>query len=251
MTIKLFLLFISVVLINPAQGKDADFGLFKRSLNDTEHGYQRVIDPTGSAPAKRVEVFEVRPGDCDSNSSWNDCHSDRERSELSEANKNTKNGDEYWYGWSFYLDKDFPNIYPAKVTLGQFHQRNSQPVWMFELGKDGLYLTNLVSGTSERYALLAEGLLRGQWHKIKVQVKWSKRKEGIFNVWLNGVRKLSFRGATMNAKNVYFKYGLYRAFLSRYYSLNTSGQSDITEVPTQKIYYANVKRASTRKGLRN
>ncbi len=250
MTIKILLsFFVAVIFICPAQGQEGNFGLFKRSLNNTVHGYQIVIDPTGSAPTKQVEAFEVRPGDCFSNSSWNDCRSDRERSELSEANKNTVEGDEYWYSWSFFLTKDFPCIYPTKVTLGQFHQLNSHPVWMFEHGKEGLYLSKLVSGATERYALLAEDTLRGKWHKIEIHVKWSKDKGGFFNVWLDTVRKVNFQGQTMDAKNVYLKYGLYRAFLSRYQQSNTQGKSIAIEVPKQKIYYANVKRATSRKGL--
>ncbi|MEH6346150.1 MAG: polysaccharide lyase [Bermanella sp.] len=250
MKIKILLLFfVAVVFICRAQGQEGDFGLFNRSLNNTAHGYQIVIDPTGSAPTKQVEAFEVRPGDCFSNSSWNDCRSDRERSELSEANKNTVEGDEYWYSWSFYLAKDFPNISPTKATFGQFHQRSSHPIWMFEHNKEGLYLTKLVSGVIEKYALLAEDTLRGKWHKIEIHVKWSKDKDGFFNVWLDTVRKVSFQGQTMDAKNVYFKYGLYRAFLSRYQPLNIQGNLDAIEVPKQKIYYANVKRATSRKGL--
>ena len=41
-----------------------DFGSFKRLLNDRPYGYRVVEDPTGSAPTRRVERFEVRPGDC-------------------------------------------------------------------------------------------------------------------------------------------------------------------------------------------
>lgn len=250
MTLKIFLLFfMGAVFICPTQGQDGNFGLFKRSLNNTAHGYQIVIDPTGSAPSKQIEVFEVRPGDCFFNSSWNDCRSDRERSELSEANKNTIEGDEYWYSWSFFLAKDFPNIYPTKATFGQFHQLNSHPIWMFEHSKEGLYLTKLVSEMTKKYALLAENMLRGKWHKIETHVKWSKEKSGFFNVWLDGVRKVSFQGQTMDAKNVYFKYGLYRAFLSRYPSLNALGNVGAAAVPMQKIYYANVRRATSRKGL--
>lgn len=48
------------------------FGPFVLSLNDTRHGYQVVRDPTGAAPSKQVERFEVRPGDCNRNGGWDD-----------------------------------------------------------------------------------------------------------------------------------------------------------------------------------
>jgi hypothetical protein len=48
----------------------------------------------------------------------------------------------------------------------------------------------------------------------------------------------------MTAKKVYFKYGVYRSFMSRY-----KKQFKTTEVSSQTVYYSNVKKAYKRKDL--
>lgn len=220
-----------------------DFGPFMRSLNNKDHGYLIKEDVTGSAPTKLIEVFEVRPGDCFWNRwGWNDCDNDRERSELSEKNKETAAGSEYWYEWNIYFPEEYLNVYPTKTSLGQFHQDKSSVIWMFQNSDGGYHLSDQT--TNEYYKLIDEDDLRGKWHKIEIQVKWSKGSDGFFRVWVNGEQKVDLRGQTMNAERVYFKYGVYRSFLRRYkWSYAES------EVPTQKVYFSNVKRGYTRDSL--
>lgn len=222
-----------------------DFGDFKRSLNHTDYGYMQVPDPTGGAPVPITERFEVRPGDCDSNSGWNDCTNDRERSELSQRTRRATPGTMAWYGWSIYLPKDYVNVFPTKVALGQFHQQDAHVIWMFQNADGGYYLDDQVPGKTRRYyPLIAKGEMRGRWHRIEVQVNWQTDATGYFRVWVDGVQKVDYAGPTMTARKVYFKYGLYRSFLSRYKTKNHTDQ-----VPAQTVYYANVKRAVTRNGL--
>ena len=222
------------------------FGEIKRSLNNKPHGYAVIEDPTGSAPTKRVEVFEVRPGDCAKSKGWDDCKKDRERSELSESGKKrARSGSEYWYGWNIYFPKDYINIYPTKTALGQFHQDGSHPVWMFQNGKGGYHLDDQVYGGTRKYfELISEKNLRGQWYQIEVHAKWEKDRTGIFQVWVNGELKVDYTGQTMTAKKVYFKYGIYRSFMSRY-----KNKTNTTEVPAQTVYYSNVKKGLTRESL--
>ena len=221
------------------------FGSFMRSLNNTSHGYAVIEDPTGSAPTKLVERFEVRPGDCSSNSGWSDCANDRERSELSEQHKSWTLGTTNWYGWSFYVPEDYINIYPTKVALGQFHQERSHPVWMFQNSSGGYHLDDQVFGSTRRYyELIDETDLRGKWHRIEVHAKWSKEDDGFFKVWVNGEQKVDYSGQTMTATKTYFKYGVYRSFMSRYKNANAN-----KVVPGQIVYYANVRRASSRENL--
>ena len=47
----------------------------------------------------------------------------------------------------------------------------------------------------------------------------------------------------MTANKVYFKYGIYRTYVSRWYSYYRK------EAPGQIVYYANVKRSKTEEGL--
>ena len=93
------------------------FGEFRRSLNATEHGYRLLADFTGAAPCKEIEAFEVRAGDAGKDAWYDDASNDRERSELTQINKDQKNGDTYWYGWYIYFPQDYKNIFPAKVTV--------------------------------------------------------------------------------------------------------------------------------------
>ena len=238
-----------------------NFGEFKRSLNTKSYGYRLIKDPTSTGSNRVVEAFEVRNGDCGYHEKWNDCLTDRERSELSQVNKDTQAGDEYWYGWYIYFPHDFINLAPAKVSLGQFHQDESHPAWMFEHTINGYFLVNqLAADSNEKSELIPETNLRGHWHKIEIQVVWQNNEQGQFNVWVNGESKVKYTGPTMDAKRVYFKYGLYRAFVSRYQSsgrtgvntrknINTSEKPSVL-TPSQKVYFSNVKRASTRNDLK-
>ncbi len=220
------------------------FGSFMRSLNHTSYGYQQVVDPTGTAPGKIVERFEVQPGDCSSNSGWSDCANDRERSELSEASKGQNVGAN-WYGWSIYAPDDYNVVFPAKVALGQFHQDKSHPVWMFQNGFGGYWLDDQVTGTTRKlYPLIDKKDFKGKWHKIEVNVKWTMADDGFFKVWVDGEQKVDYKGKTTSNNKPYFKYGVYRSFLKRYAMMNKGKKA-----PAQVIYYANVKKGNRREDL--
>lgn len=211
----------------------------------TPYGYGLVPDPTGNAPSPMVERFEVRHGDCHQNRDWNDCEKDRERSELKVEGLRSPEGTESWYGWSFYLPHDWPDIWPTKTVLGQFHQVNSHPVWMF-LQKGGLVLDDQTKGrTSRLIELIPASALRGCWHRVEIQAKWRRDGEGLFRVWVNGDKKVDWTGPTMTAETVYFRFGVYRSFVSRYLK-----STEASTVPGQTAYFANVRKAKTRDGLR-
>lgn len=237
---------VVLALSSCANADNGEFGPFKRSLNTKSYGYMVVDDPTHSAPDALVEKFEVRPGDCSKDGGWSDCANDRERSELSEEDKNNYPGDEYWYGWHLYFPDDYPNVYPTKTALGQFHQDKSHPVWMFQNSSGGYHLDDQVGGGGTRryYTLIDEGNLRGKWHKIEVHARWAKDQNGFFRVWVNGESKVNYQGQTMDAKRLYFKYGVYRSFMSRY-----KNKFNVDEVPAQRAYFANVKKGRSRDSL--
>ena len=55
-------LFLGAVVLGGCQSLNkGSFSAFKHSLNTKAHGYQIVADPTGTAPTKFVERFEVQP----------------------------------------------------------------------------------------------------------------------------------------------------------------------------------------------
>lgn len=215
------------------------FGAFKRSLNDKSHGYAVVPDPTGNAPSKFVERFEVRSGDCSYNTGWSDCENDRERSELTETEKNYS-GSEWWYGWHLYLPPDYPLIAPAKTALAQFHQHDAPPAFMFQNQSGGYWIDRNFGSTTDLIPLLSHEEMIGRWNRIEVHARWDKTN-GFFRVYVNGALKYDFNGTTMTASSSYFKYGVYRSFVSRY----KNGQP----APTQVALFANVTRSKTREGL--
>ncbi len=92
--------------------------------------------------------------------------------------------------------------------------------------------------------LLDDSELRGKWHKIEVHVRWAKDKNGFFRVWVNGENRVDFNGLTMDAQRVYFKYGVYRSFISRYKNIIGADK-----VPAQIVYFSNVKRGRSRADL--
>lgn len=94
--------------------------------------------------------------------------------------------------------------------------------------------------------MIDENELRGRWHRIEVNVKWSKNGDGFFRVWVNGEKKVDYSGQTMTKSKTYFKYGVYRSFISRYRDLKGNG---IEDALAQTVYYANVKRAKCREWL--
>jgi hypothetical protein len=92
--------------------------------------------------------------------------------------------------------------------------------------------------------LIDEDSLRGQWHDVVVQVDWSN-KNGSLMVWVDGVRKAQFRGKTCSSCRVYFSYGIAREQLVRFNQAYPG-----TALPTQVVYYTNMRRSRLVTGLK-
>jgi len=234
-TVLMALLFFIVSCLSCGLYKGG-FHYKKRTLNNTSYGYQIIDDPTGSAPATKVEKFEVRSGDCSYSSTWNDCKTDRERSEI---NTNQHTG-EKWYTWSIYFPKEFKTVGPALVAAGQFYQPKVGPAYMFMVDEQGYSLFKIPMDYN--YLINSEDL-KGKWHKIEMHARWSNSSDGFIKIWVNGEKKVDNKGKTTSHRFVYFKYGIYRMNVSEYQE--TYGK----EIPTQIIYFSNVKMAKSREGL--
>ena len=219
------------------------FAQFEKVENNTEYGYIISDDITGRAPTDEIEIFEIRPGDCIEY----DCESDKERVQLMQQPKDNTLGDEHWYGWSMYYPKDYISIYPSRTVHSSF-QQNNDTNWMFGNKKDDYLLIAKPDGSNNgdkiKYKLINGENLRGKWHKVEVHSKWSNDDSGFFKVWVNGVQKVDYNGRTMTEEFNHFRYGIARYNLSRY-----KDENDVENVPSQKIYFSNVKRADTREGL--
>ena len=222
---------------------------FERSLpiGAKAHGYQVVSAPDHPVRyGKNSERFEVRPGDCSrSDYGWNDCRNDRERSELVQRGYRQRQGDEYWYRWSIYLPKFHRNLHPTSLCYGQFHQvGNCEPVFMFREYEGGywLHIDNQLIGYGEQNLnLLNPGEFVGRWNDIVVNAGWTTKKKGWMKVWVNGIQKVYYTGKTMSCGNeVYFKYGVYRTYISR---------RKLTNAVTTIAYYDGVVRSRSKTGM--
>lgn len=222
----------------------AQYTGFQRSLNDKPWGYNTVDQWNGPVDRGRLsERFELRQGDCAEQPGWSDCAMDRERTEMSELKPYTPLGKPTWYSWSVWFDRGWQDISPVTTTVGQFHQRDvSVPAVLF-IQKDKQYYIRLES-TKNLYPnniipLLTNSELRGRWHRIVVFANWSTGEDGVFQVWINGTQKIDLRGPnTTNTTPVYFKYGIYRSFVSR-----------VPQRPTQIVYIDEVKKGPTRESV--
>lgn len=186
--------------------------------------------------------FEVRDGDCSRSEGWDDCRNDRQRHEYIASGV----AGDVWYNWSLYIPPDFPSLYPATVTMGQFHQR-SNPPFMFQVsninqGQHGGYNIDRQSSSStvENAVLLTDEETRGQWSDILIHANWHSDYRGFFRIYVNGetTPRYEYSGRTMDAGdgNVDFKFGIYQAHISRYKRPKGSD----AKTPTQIVYYDDV-----------
>lgn len=223
------------------------FGSFGLQKGTAQHAVQRAQFPDGT----KVERFELRAGDCSKR--HKDCSRDRERVEFYEKGKMQSLGKEVWVGWSVYVPKDFP-IQGRKmnVKLGQFHQLGgSGPELLFELN-DSNFVVKLQNpnvrdddpmrpkGDFKRATLASRSAVLGRWTRVVVNANWSRSADGFVTIWVNGKKKFSYAGPTTNdTGKIYFRYGLYRSFVSR-----CGGPC-----PTLISYYKNVVRGNSEQSV--
>jgi hypothetical protein len=243
---------VAVVGSDTAGGSNALYSgsgwRFERSVpvGAKKHGYQLVFAPDYPVRyGKKSERFEVRPGDCSrvKSGSWDDCKEDRERSELIQRGYRQWEGGEYWYRWSIYIPEGHQNIYRTKLAYAQFHQEGCSPVFLFQEYGGGYWLNIQppIKGYDDDRKLLEAKEFIGNWNDIVVHARWTKKNDGWFKVWVNGEEKTSHEGKTMTCNDVYFKYGVYRSFLSR--------NRELSETVTTIAYYDGVVRSKTKEGM--
>ena len=217
--------------------KSMPFG-FKR------HGFAVVSEDAGVMPrtGRQFARFEVRPGDCGNSGDWNDCTNDRERHELSQIRDFQSQGDKYWHGWSIYIPSTTPSIFPTKVHIGQFHQRNNNVLFLFSWDSQGLIVDNQSPGngrTKERRVVLDKAQLHDRWIDVLVHAHWSSNNDGFFRAYIDRKLAYEYEGQTLaEGDRSFHKFGIYRSFVSRYRNLNGE------EPPTQVLYYDNVHRGT-------
>lgn len=235
--------YLLLIPLTSFSSEHGSFGVLKRSLNNSfPHAYKTSNDVTKSAPTKMIEIFELRYGDCSKDKTWNDCTNDRERIEITQRDSSFTDQSVWWYGWSFFLPENFKDVSPVKLSIAQFYDEGSNtPAWMFQIKKDGLYVENKMARPEVSKLLIEKSNLIKKWHDIQIETLFSKKDNGKFNVWVDKKLAFSYSGTTLKSDEYYFKYGLYRSFLSRW--------KKSTPIPTQNIYFSNVKKEKTQAAL--
>ena len=210
-----------------------------RSLSVTDWGYTIVGSPSRAGP--HAQRFEVRSGDCASNGGWDDCARDRERSEF-RPDLEWDSGDPMWLGFSVFLPSDFAVSNHVKTTIAQIHQRGGPirvagaqvsrpPVMQMELRGTTLRLTVHVPGAANIHVTLAQiDEMRGAWTDFRVE--FVSGDDLAMRVWVNDILRADVRDwPTPPPEFFYFKYGIYRSFVSRHGG----------PMPTQVLYIDEVR----------
>lgn len=208
-----------LLLAGPAAAQRLDGA---RSLSDTPWGYAIVQDPVfAGAEAQR---FEVRPGDCAAGPTWDDCATDRERSEF-RPRARWQPGADLWIGFALLLPADFASSDRVNTSLMQIHQQGGPvrtangtvsrpPVMQIEARGNSLRLTVHVAGGADIHRTLAPlTALRGGWHRIAVHFASA---EPHLVLWIDDRPVAEVAGWSLPPPEFfYLKYGLYRSFVSR------------------------------------
>lgn len=247
----LAIIFVAILLGSSAQAQG--FGRFDEEPINAPDGYRLVRDPTGSAPTRRVHMFQIDAGTCSARpygNGFNDCHFQSVRSQLFETRQTQPT--EAWYQWSMYLPADFPfgAQQPAggNYSFAYWHNREC-PNIDFEVtdGRSTLYLrTNRYNGPGncvflDRIPIVDIASLVGRWRSFEVFVRWSEGADGRAEVYFDGQLMTTYQGPTITRGTPdynYFKFGIY---------LNNTRDTNL--VRQAIAFYTEPKRASTRAGL--
>ena len=124
---------------------------------------------------------------------------------------------EYWFSWSLFFPKDHQNLWPLSNNYGQFHQKDGAPVFMFKELRGGYSVVRTIGDVDyDERRLIRNDDLKGKWHDILINAKWSKKDDGFFKVWVNDELKYDYNGPTKTEKYVYEKFGIYSTGITRY-----------------------------------
>lgn len=188
----------------------------ERSLNDTPWGYVKVSEPVRAGSVS--QRFELRAGDCGSDSYGSDCDRGNERSEV-RSRKEWSPRETMWIGGSVYIGKDFQfnpdttHILQVKTPGDGITGPNPQP---FSLTvADGRFAVTLGwlddKGNQhlDRVSLGSPSQLKGKWTDFVIGFG-PKAGNGIV-VYQDGRLVLNEAIRYQKPKRFYLKYGIYRS----------------------------------------
>jgi hypothetical protein len=220
-----------------------------RSLSNTPYGYQVVQNPDPTRAGNVSQRFELRAGDCYYEPSWNDCATDRSRTEVI-VEQNMTSGAEYWFAFSVFLPNDFQTSSTVKSTVGQIKPRSgptgtyagfaSAPslFQLYMLGNEYNFcwqeLVDPAAGTTVCTDIKMSKIdeMKGKWTDVALHFSTSQTN-GFVHVYVNSQLKGTIDKPVVNysAVNFFAKYGIYNTLVSKHNG----------PMPTQVVYFDEVK----------
>ena len=184
-------------------------------------------DPTGTSPINIIEDFSPIKGHCGTaghfwkqnkvkiGSGTTDCNSNRLRLELA-MNKDLRTGKkakEIWIGYYLYVPDTPDNFKDKKLQpyITQFYGSNKKS-GQNRGGYAPQFSASIYNGklSIEGVPVIDENNLKGKWHKVEFNVRYSKKDDGFFKVYINGELKVKRTGfQTSKHSHVEIKYGSY------------------------------------------
>ena len=187
--------------------------------------------------------FERRTGFC----YGNDCGRKSERTELGADGKD-RPGDNRWYAWSVY-HKDYKWLKSVAPIHGQFktmgehmpgRSGHNNVFFMMDIHRGMVVHRDALDPWSKSEVIIPKNQINNKWNDIRIHAKWSTGADGIFQVWVNGVLKVDWRGRnTLDNDPIAFRFGIYAPQADR----AGSGR------PTQVVYYDELMRGNSCKSV--
>ena len=218
-----------------------------------DYNFSLLIDKSEARMGSKYQRFELRNGDCFPMDGWNDCENDRERFEFSSRPRQKPVGQKCYF-YSLKIAPDFVDVHPTNTDLGQVHQiggpegkagglKSFPPLIQIGAKKGKLVFKwhklsgdpkNVRDKTVERtFAKLKE--LKSKWTDISFCLDFKNHK---MIGWLNGEKKFQIdeNPIFFEPQEIYFKYGIYRSFLTKY-----KKRRKTDEMPTQVVFYDEIR----------
>jgi len=222
-----------------------------------KHSFQYITDPKGARAGKSYQRFELRDGDCfpDRKGTWNDCKMNRERFEFTSKPRQKPMGKQC-YAYSIMLEKSFQAVNPTNTDLGQIHQtggpkgtagglKSFPPLIQIGAKNNSFYFGwHKLSGDANNvvdrridYELAKLSDMKNVWTDISFCLDFENKR---MDAWVNGKKKIEINQSPINftPEKIYFKYGIYRSFVSKYKSL-------YGKMPTQIVFYDEIRRGTS------
>ena len=222
-----------------------------------KYSFKYIKKISKARAGKAYQRFELRDGDCfvPVDGGWNDCEMNRERFEFSSRPRQKPNGKQC-YSYSIKLDKNFKSVNPTNTDLGQVHQKGGPkgtagglksfpPLIQIGAKNNDLYfgwhkLTGNENNVIDKridYKLAKISDMKEVWTDISFCLDFYNKR---MDAWINGKKKVEINQSPLNfiPDKIYFKYGIYRSFVSRYKNIHG-------KIPTQIVFYDEVRRGTS------